>query len=825
MPLQVKKVQLQLKDGDNYVDGDLLFNVDAQAWAQGTRNGQPIANANPINQNAPAGNNNAKYYSERSAAAAQETVMVNEDPTNITKVVFETIDDNIQLFNKSEIENIISAPYQTRICNSSEFLWRIGRYINPDSGNDSGNQYQAVSNKIDITPGDTIVNMTPDKDENNINFLFYINLYNNETFISRERIKYNNIYIIPDNVNKICFTCGYTTSTGISMTSTILTNMFFIKLLTKNNLNIKTYSDNDIEIISRVHSGECTWVQGSIGESSGGNDSASNSDHTKQLRTGYICANNADYLLINIPTGYIASFFIFSGNTVGTWTQQCLTKQTGEVKIKIESNYYFRVSLRKEDNSEFLLANLPENMNIYRIYYINESEKEFYINKKAGDYVWQLPKGITVNGGLTSGSGFALSAFIKVKPYDVFTNFTLAQDSNNKNTALHIASYKSDKVFNNRTDAIVYGQSYVVPSDVEFIRIMCGYPSSESVNITKNKLNTIFNMKVYSKEDAFLETQSINRAITDSQQPIYVAFGASTTVGAVHHLNGANVTYYEYAYPEYIGQVLNLNTCNLGQGTTGFMARDSGNKPNFMDQIYRNGDILSQASLVTITFGYGNDKKPSSLYSDTTSVYYNPNFEWGLGEWNDYYPYDQMGHFYQSSNSAANDLNVINMVNQGATLFGCLNWCIKWINDHYPKVQLVIICGAPSGNEGRKTVVRSNTTSGAGTIGIAPKKIVINPASDTGIIGNGYTIPQLSIIFSQLKENLNIPMIDLWTDGLPFSYYQTIAKNSDDNLYSIFSTKSNSAEDTPKWNSHPNEDGYLMYARYLAGRISQYYKH
>ena len=60
MPLQVKKVQMKLKDGQQYVDGDLLFNVDAQAWARGTRNGQTITDIND-----PAYHNNAKYYAEQ----------------------------------------------------------------------------------------------------------------------------------------------------------------------------------------------------------------------------------------------------------------------------------------------------------------------------------------------------------------------------------------------------------------------------------------------------------------------------------------------------------------------------------------------------------------------------------------------------------------------------------------------------------------------------------------------------------------------------------------------------------------------------------------
>lgn len=65
MPLQVKKAQLKLKEGNEYLDGDLLFNVDAQAWARGYRNGSQI-----VDTNDPAYHNNALYYRDQAAASA-----------------------------------------------------------------------------------------------------------------------------------------------------------------------------------------------------------------------------------------------------------------------------------------------------------------------------------------------------------------------------------------------------------------------------------------------------------------------------------------------------------------------------------------------------------------------------------------------------------------------------------------------------------------------------------------------------------------------------------------------------------------------------------
>ena len=66
MPLPIKKVQLTVKDGNQYVDGDLLFNIDAEAWARGTRAGQPVSSTDETYHN------NAKYYVESSVDAIND---------------------------------------------------------------------------------------------------------------------------------------------------------------------------------------------------------------------------------------------------------------------------------------------------------------------------------------------------------------------------------------------------------------------------------------------------------------------------------------------------------------------------------------------------------------------------------------------------------------------------------------------------------------------------------------------------------------------------------------------------------------------------------
>lgn len=76
MPLQVKRVQLKLKDGNEYKDGDLLFNVDAEAWARGTRNGTIVPAPVTPDNNYPHAENNAEYYAEQAGSSASAAAQV-----------------------------------------------------------------------------------------------------------------------------------------------------------------------------------------------------------------------------------------------------------------------------------------------------------------------------------------------------------------------------------------------------------------------------------------------------------------------------------------------------------------------------------------------------------------------------------------------------------------------------------------------------------------------------------------------------------------------------------------------------------------------------
>ena len=285
----------------------------------------------------------------------------------------------------------------------------------------------------------------------------------------------------------------------------------------------------------------------------------------------------------------------------------------------------------------------------------------------------------------------------------------------------------------------------------------------------------------------------------EPKDPLYVAFGASTTVGAVHHLTGQTaITYTKNNYPALVGQALGYRAVNLGHGSTGFLQRStSPNELNIMDSIYGADDYLQNAALVSIMFGYGNDGSAGGTGGTGLPV----------GSWDDYYPYDKEGYHPPGEEGEAT------MLSKGCTLMGCLNWCIKWINEKYPLARLVVIFGAPSANRYRKIDLVEQEGEGAG---VAPFKISCNDPY-TNPTGSNVELKQIGEQLKLLKKALNIPIIDTFTDvGVPFSWYQTYAKKSD-GTYAIFSSEG-SAE-SPVWDSHPNEDGYLMWGQYISGLI------
>ena len=446
-----------------------------------------------------------------------------------------------------------------------------------------------------------------------------------------------------------------------------------------------------------------------------------------------------------------------------------------------------------------------------------------------GWFNWWQGKSITSAGEEADASGYASSDPVDVVPGNKLINVSSTSDGSNHNTELYIAEYNGSAFV--RRVIVTVGSTYIVPSGVNAIRLVFGFASG--VTVTKPVISEYFAVK-------FLTEAKHN----DLETPVYVAYGASTTEGAVHQ--PSNFHYSPYSFPDYIGRALNMQTYNHSHGSTGFIARAStGNVNNFMDQISADDTLLKTASLITIIFGYGNDK--SALLP--------------VGLYNDYYPYDQEG--YHPSGSAG----ITAMLGMGATLFGCLNWCIKWLSEHYPKATLVVMCCSPGANSDREvTLVTNDERPIAVSQGATAYKLNIKepydddpgttrqhylPVGDWSDHPNDYISgtmadAQIKTELAKLKKALNMALLNLtFEDGIAINYYNTRSRRVVDPNdpdapveyaatapagktlaeYAIFSYTTTSGADPYKWNSHPNDAGYKKYAQYIAGKVISVYKH
>ena len=405
--------------------------------------------------------------------------------------------------------------------------------------------------------------------------------------------------------------------------------------------------------------------------------------------------------------------------------------------------------------------------------------------RNASAFSWEYGKIVLSDGSVVDYNRSALSGFVPVEQNDILVNLTAKRDAKDREVALYLATYSGGAFL--RSVRLPYGEPYFVEEGVDEVRFSCAYTEKDDVSMSASLLRKVFCVRYRGTE-----------AHGDGSRPVYVAFGDSITVGVIHRYSGEANSHTAWSYPEYIGEILELETYNKGRGTTGFLARSGGKAPNYMDSVYLNDELLSKASLITIMVGYGNDNLAGLP----------------IGEWDDYYPYDEAGCFYVSGDTAGNKKSIETMLDGGATLFGCMNWAIKWIGEHYPQAELIVIFGAPGKNANLTAVVEGNTGDPeAGTRGHAPQKIVtaVSESDD-----------EISDKLEKLQTALNIPIIDLHREGLPYSYYSSYSQN-EDGTYALFSTKG--TPEDPVWNSHPSEEGYLLYARYLAGRISDYFMH
>ena len=95
--------------------------------------------------------------------------------------------------------------------------WDIGKNIGT-TGSLQNNQYMALTKPIPVDSGDVIVRTAQAKDTNNKTLVFYVNTYNQTTWIARTELSYGQSYTIPNNITAIRIGFGRTSGTGVTMT-------------------------------------------------------------------------------------------------------------------------------------------------------------------------------------------------------------------------------------------------------------------------------------------------------------------------------------------------------------------------------------------------------------------------------------------------------------------------------------------------------------------------------------------------------------------------------------------------------------------------------
>lgn len=422
-------------------------------------------------------------------------------------------------------------------------------------------------------------------------------------------------------------------------------------------------------------------------------------------------------------------------------------------------------------------------------------------------FVWHVGYTVTSSGVYGTNSKYAATDIIPVTPGNMIVNRTPTTGDDSQETMTMIARYADDVFISGSRAEIGYNATYVIPSGTNGIRFIYGYTSANEspLPMTRYRLDKYFSVQ-------FLNEAQLNNSVGDGERPVYVAFGASTVAGAVHHMNSDPITYSPYNFPRYLGKVLNMKAYNVAVGSTGLIERgdhgsaDYGTKLNVMDSIMEYNAILNHARLVTIMFAYGNDHMVGS-----------PATRFPVGSYTDYYPYDEEG--YHPLGAAG----INTMLSKGATVMGCLNWCIRYLNTHYPKAKVVVIFGSPSANTSRRVTMASQS-EGYGT---APYTLTFPEDPYRDAVDHTSAAYGVYLIHEELKKlraAMNVDIIDMYYEGNAFTYYSTYAKDPDDpTLYALFSTTGTS--DNPTFNTHPNDAGYEYFARYVAGKVAALFTH
>lgn len=517
--------------------------------------------------------------------------------------------------------------------------------------------------------------------------------------------------------------------------------------------------------------------------------------NAKRARTKKLFPVRAGMIITYENTTFDVYFGILEAPTSSTYIQTPGWKTDEAGTVKVTKDGWMTFIIRNHANNDANVDPSDYDSVVAIITEVDNKIKSIYnvvddltTILTGSQFEWTYDKILTAGGELNDNGGYAVTNLVSVKPGTKIVNMTPQTDVDpNKPNMVIMGSFNNGVFVSGTRASVESGQSYTVDSNANQVMLCYGHISTYSVTMTKELVGQYFAVKMPVPVKP-------SYPLLDPGQPLYVAFGASTTYGAVHHFDNVPFTQSKYQYPLFVGDTLGLHAVNMGVGGTGLIARVYGDD-NYMDLLYKNDDLLSKASLITMGIAYANDYNTDSDISLP------------IGSADDYYPYDEDGYHVTGIRNGR-----IAMINKGATWCGCLNWCLKWIGDHYPKAQPIVIYGRFAMNHYRTVEINANSDSGAGTKGKSPYKLTIaDPVTDSAA----------NVLFKDIISKINIPYINLTEDGgMPWSYYACEAKNQD-GTYALFSTTGDSSdESTWTWNSHPNDDGYRLFARYIAGRVS-----
>lgn len=170
--------------------------------------------------------------------------------------------------------------------------------------------------------------------------------------------------------------------------------------------------------------------------------------------------------------------------------------------------------------------------------------------KDSSDFIWTIGKIVDASGGFSNSVGYAsFSNILPITEPTLIVNRQGKTGYNGKDHAIGIAIY-GDNGFISRTFLTDEGQTYLIPSNAKYYRLMYGYANATGVTITTAILETYFKAQVThpfgSKEKTDDSFEAIfGEVLTDSREiPLTVGYQINANNGTTGASNYYDATDY-----------------------------------------------------------------------------------------------------------------------------------------------------------------------------------------------------------------------------------------------------------------------------------------